>query len=706
MSFCLRLGPESPRDKIGGKARSLLRLAEAGLRVPRAIVVTSDLFAALRAAGPPLPATLAEPGALGALEAAARAVADAEWPAGFRASLAAELPALDERPSARLSVRSSAAMEDDADTLGAGLFLSRLDVGAAEVDGALRAVLASALAPGVLAYLSRRSASIDSLGFAVLIHAFTVGDAAGVAALDSSHGAPEIETHHGDATDARAQIQAALVRLSTLHGPVEIEWVATGAEVTFLQMRPYRRPARAKIAPRELLGWRWDAAHNPLPLSPAQAGLVALVDGACDTGLRQKIVDGYLFYARTARAAHAPRTPDGKQSAAKQPNAASASQALAELSALADARLTRRSFESLEEALAAFVALYEPLFGIVQPAARQAREALVEFLRRHGIDAAAPLPALLAGVPSAARERTELARAFSRASNPAAQAAARAAYLERFGDESPCWDVAVPTWFETPIRLDRRLRALGRSGDEPSSDAWRIVAESIRATLPEADRAAWDALLPAARSAAAAAEDDDALYARAQAHVRRALLLEGVRLAARGVLRRADDVFWLPLDLLRRQARGESALTREETARLADEARLADAAARAAPPSLAGAGPMDDASGIVRGQPGAGGVCIGRVRIWNHEERTADMKPRADGEPEVIVARTLLPTELPLIFAAALVVETGGPLGHVAAQARERGIPAVVGAAGASTAFEDDDRVVVDGDAAVVARID
>jgi pyruvate,water dikinase len=695
MSFCLRLGPASPRDEIGGKARSLLRLSESGLRVPPAIVVTSELFAALRAAGPPLPPTLAEPGALAALGQAARAVAEAAWPAGFRASLTDELDALVDRAGMRFSVRSSAAMEDDADTLGAGLFLSRLDVGAADVDGALRAVLASALAPGVLAYLSRRRASIDSLGFAVLIHPFTVGDAGGVAALDSSHGAPAIETHHGDATGARAQLQAALVRLTALHGPVEIEWMATGAEVTYLQMRPYRRPARAKTVPRELLGWRWDAAHNPLPLSPAQAGLVALVDGACDTGLRQKIVDGYLFYA------HAPGAPG-----AKRPAAASAARALAELSALADARLTRQSFESLEEALAAFVALYEPLFGVVQPAVRQARAALADFLRRQGIDATAPLPALLAGVPSAARARTELARAFSRATDPAAQAAARAVYLDRFGDESPCWDVAVPTWFETPIRLDRRLRALGRADDEPGSDGWRTAAESIRATLPEDDRADWDRLLAAARSAAAAAEDDDALYARAQAHVRRALLLEGVRLAARGVLRRADDVFWVPLDLLRRQVRGESALTREETARLADEAHRADAAARAAPPSLAGAGPTDEASGIVRGQPGAGGVCIGRVRIWNHEEPPHDMKPRGDAEPEVIVARTLLPTELPLIYAAALVVETGGPLGHVAAQARERGIPAVVGAAGASTAFEDDDRVVVDGDAAVVARID
>ncbi len=71
----------------------------------------------------------------------------------------------------------------------------------------------------------------------------------------------------------------------------------------------------------------------------------------------------------------------------------------------------------------------------------------------------------------------------------------------------------------------------------------------------------------------------------------------------------------------------------------------------------------------------------------------------------MIVARTILPTELPLVTAAALVVETGGPLDHVAAQARERGIPAVVGAVGALAAFADGDRVFVDGDAGLVARI-
>jgi rifampicin phosphotransferase len=179
-----------------------------------------------------------------------------------------------------------------------------------------------------------------------------------------------------------------------------------------------------------------------------------------------------------------------------------------------------------------------------------------------------------------------------------------------------------------------------------------------------------------------------------------------VRLAARGVIRTAGDVFWLPLELVRNLARGQATASRDETARLADEARHADAAARAAPPSLADAGISGASAGIVHGRAGAGGACIGRVRLWNPGDRPGPTAADAGSEPQVIVARTILPTELPLISAAALVVETGGPLDHVAAQARERGIPAVVGAVGAAGAFEDGDRVVVDGDAAVVARID
>ncbi len=95
----------------------------------------------------------------------------------------------------------------------------------------------------------------------------------------------------------------------------------------------------------------------------------------------------------------------------------------------------------------------------------------------------------------------------------------------------------------------------------------------MREQCPAAERDDWDRLLAAAREAAAVAEDDDALYARAQAHVRRALLAEGHRLAAAGVLERAGDVFWLPLDVVRRFARGDATLTRDEAARLIAAAR-------------------------------------------------------------------------------------------------------------------------------------
>jgi pyruvate,water dikinase len=98
----------------------------------------------------------------------------------------------------------------------------------------------------------------------------------------------------------------------------------------------------------------------------------------------------------------------------------------------------------------------------------------------------------------------------------------------------------------------------------------------------------------------------------------------------------------------------------------------------------------------VRGA-GTGGRAIGRV-AWHRPGVSA-------ASDTVLVAKTLLPTELPLIGALAIVTETGGPLDHVAAQARERGIPAVVGAHGASNVFADGDLVLVDGDAGLVVRL-
>jgi len=704
MTFCVRLGPGVALEKIGGKARSLVRLAEAGLPVPRAIVVTTDLLAQLRAGGPKLPSALTAPGALTTVEGAARALAAVPWPAGFASTLAREVDTLVPEPGARYAVRSSASIEDKAGALAAGLFLSRVDVARGEVLEAVRAVLGSAISPAAVAYLAQHDLSSDNLDFAVLIHEFVQGEAAGAAAFDPTRAeSPTIEIHAGKekaiAGGARARIEAAVRALAKTDGPVELEWVVGDGEPTFLQLRPLQSPERLPVRPvvalpsfdpmsaakdRDLndTDWHWDAAHNPLPLSPAQAGLVSLVDERCKIGLRQRVVGGYLFYATDPTSE---TTPIG------------AADALRGVWEAARERLARPT-PTLEQALETFVAIYQPLFGVVQPNSRAATGVLAAFLRRSGFDPAPLLPKLLSGVSSAATERARRARTLADAVDPKLRAVALESYLDEFGDEAPRWDVAAPTWRERSSSLERLMRNTN-VGAPIDDHSWREAADAVRARLPDDVHAEWESRLSVARRAAAVAEDDDALYARLQAHVRRALLREGERLWQGGVLADPNEVFWLPVEAVRKDARGEAPLGFEEAALALAAARSADAEARTNPPPLGAADTLDVGTDVVRGRPGSAGARIGRVRIYR-----GDHDHDHDGE-HVLVARTLLPTELPLLSPAAIVVETGGVLDHVAAQARERAIPAVVGAVGACRALRDGDQVLVDGGAGLVVRL-
>ena len=686
MSFLADLGAADVR--LGGKARSLAWLSEQGLATPPGFAIADALFRSLCPSVPGFERI--DQAALASLDVLRAGLMQAPWPSGFGEELHARLGGIG---AASYAVRSSFASEDLAGQLAPGVFESCGNVSLPDVERAVRLVLCSALAPGAVAYAMAHGQQPAKAPVAVLVHAFLTGQAEGSAAFaPGSMAQPLVTLRRGQLPpEAHADLGKNLVVLATTRGPIEIEWVFVDGRVVYLQARPFEAPAAPVPWPgfdalsgeaTERALWRWDVAHNPLPLSPAQAGLVELVDGKCSVGIRQRVLGGYLFYA----------LDQGTLPPAIAAEAAS--ELFASLRAEVEARLARLGEQpDLEEALSLFVFGYEPIFGVLQPALRQAHVSLRAFLENHAPAALALLPALRAGVASMASERRERAARILSAGRKEESARADhlarclADYLALFGDEAPVWDVCAATYAEKPEDF---LPDIARRPIELSPPDWQGASAEVDAMLPPNLHEQWHHLLGVARTAVSLGEADDWLYARMQAAVRRALLGVGNRLCDGGRLCAAEDVFYLPLDISR--ALASEAAT--DLAALAASGRSSWRRARGLPPPLPAA-PVHGKA--VRGT-GTGGRAIGRV-VWHRpgaHATTTDM---------VLVSRTLLPTELPLLSAIAIVSETGGPLDHIAAQARERGIPTVVGAHGASSVFADGDLVLVDGDAGLVVRL-
>ena len=677
MSFLLDI--DAAAGDLGGKARSLALLAAQSCATPPGFVVADTVFRALLGAAE-IPTRL-DQGALVSLDELRVRILRAQWPAGFRDALRARLQGIAARSYA---VRSSFAGEDAPSALAAGVFESRVDVAPDAVETAIRQVLCSALGPGAVAYALARGQAPAASPVAVLVHAYVAGDAEGSAAFARGRmAAPLIELRRGAlAPEAAAALAARLAELEASRGPTEIEWVAVDRRLVYLQARPFSPPAPVAewsgfqdLDDRE--AWRWDMAHNPLPLSPAQAGLVELVDARAVVGIRQRVLGGYLFYRRDVRP-----LPPGIACEA-------AAAYFASLRARVQARLAGLGPRpALEDALALFVSAYEPIFGVLQPALREAQRRLRAFLEAHAKAGIGLLPALRASVPSVASERLLRMAAIRAAATDAERERACSAYLLRFGDEAAMWDVCAKTFAEDPSALAAGGRGGATAG--PAALSWQQASAEVEAMLAADLRPEWRKVLEVAREACALGEADDWLYARTQAAVRRALLGVGERLCACGGLACVDDIFFLPLAPVREIASGHAAPP--DLRGRADQGRRAWEKARADPPPLPEAGD----GRAVRGA-GTGGRAIGRV---------VHHRPGEASPPDaVLVAPSLLPTELPLVEAAAIVSETGGPLDHVAAQARERGLACVVGAAGASAIFAEGELVLVDADRGLVVAL-
>lgn len=324
--------------------------------------------------------------------------------------------------------------------------------------------------------------------------------------------------------------------------------------------------------------------------------------------------------------------------------------------------------------------------------------------------------ALLSALPAA-----ELAARYRQNALPPVVQAEIGRFLQRYGFRGVAEiDIGVPRWREDPthvfaivanyLRLDDPTLApevqFRRAAAQAEAAIARIL-ERARASGPRgwAQAALLRFLFDRTRALAGLREAPKFTLVKALGNSRALLYAVGQTLVEQGRLERADDIFFLDLPEARRAVHGEDfqALIAARRARYQREQRrrrvprilLSDGTALeggASPAESAGAA----ANGLA-GTPASPGVYRGRARVIL-DPRDAHLEPG-----EILVAPSTDPGWTPLFLTAgALVMEMGGMMSHGAVVAREYGIPAVVGAVGATARIQTGQWITVDGTRGVV----
>jgi rifampicin phosphotransferase len=241
--------------------------------------------------------------------------------------------------------------------------------------------------------------------------------------------------------------------------------------------------------------------------------------------------------------------------------------------------------------------------------------------------------------------------------------------------------------------------------ERPQTPATRPSAEAERRLLDHRllrsprRRAAVLHLVEAARAGVAFREDSHFYATWAIPMLRRTLLEAGRRLAAAGVLPKAEDVFHLGLAELEALTEPDG-LTAVEAGRMRSvaAARAARRAELAGVPMIAAANLLEPAAAgkdaLVSGVSASGGRATGPARVIREPAEFGTMR-----SGDVLVCPNTNPAWTPLFQrAVAVVVDSGGVGSHAAIVAREYGIPAVMGTGSATRVLTDGQRITVDGD--------
>ncbi len=497
--------------------------------------------------------------------------------------------------------------------------------------------------------------------------------------------------------------------------------------------------------------WFWDESHWPHPVTPLTATLElpAMAEGfsrVCRSlrraipGYAIRALHGFVYMGLALERNAGVRA--AQQASAEQaltPHIAglmryweeeALPEVLAGIERLRETRWDQLADTTLANALPEMATLrarhWELHDLVIVPAMAAQERFTTHYARLFPGDAPSAATALLRGWPNKSTESTTLL--WRLAHEPAvrgwlieggAPPPAWLAYLEMYGRRSEGLELADPAFHERPAPLLARLERYARGG-HPDPEAALIAAAVERerliaaalARLPDAgERAAFAGALAAARAYPILSEDHN-FYIDQMALVtlRLPLLAMGRRLAARGLLAVADDVFFLECEELEQALRNPSAPPMQPltTARRAERARSWGQRPPATlgtplPPEMAGdpvyggffglAAEPDAGGATIQGTPGAPGVAAGPARVARTLAEADTLQPG-----EVLVAPMTTPAWTPLFAtAAAVVAGSGGALSHTAIVAREYGIPCVAGARTAPLRIRTGQWLIVDG---------
>ncbi len=313
----------------------------------------------------------------------------------------------------------------------------------------------------------------------------------------------------------------------------------------------------------------------------------------------------------------------------------------------------------------------------------------------------------------AARPSGRLAQDYQQGTLPAPLQQGLARFLQEYGHQGVCeLDLGVPRWSEDPTYVLALLTGyleMEESVHAPDRQLQRAerLARAMIATLAQRARykhwlRGWLVRLCLQRAHALAGfrEMTRFVVGLRLSQARELLWPVGEELVRAGRLNEAADLFFLTLseahaalagaDLRERVSERRATFARELRRRHVPLVLLSDGteptAARETTQSAA------RSEGTLQGTPASAGrvTALARVILDPHD---AHLSPG-----EILVAPSTDPGWTPLFLTASgLVMEVGGAMAHGAIVAREYGIPAVVGVAGATERIATGSRVTLDG---------